>query len=490
MRSGPWRIKPSGKLPIFVRFIINSSFDHAAANKVGFKHHIVNRVYLHHMMYWPAKEYDAFENEVLTHLKRNDGWIERYCTRELRKSEYLYRLGLQFEKINWRKKTNKEMERVLTSLLQKYREIACPWYAQYATDVYYEDTIEEHLIKYIPASHHDFRKFILIFTDPREMTDVAEERWKLMKLAKKLKTNKENLSRLSSGAKKDVEKHLARFCYINRGLATSPPYTFRDMTKRIAEAWQSKETLDELIYYSSPKKIGDEYRHALETVKPDTAFQKIITQARLHSYTRNRRVEAFILADYGASFMYDAIARRNHFKKDWLMDISVPEMYGALRGEPLPGKAEMHRRLKNYAMVVRDAKTTLITDPKEIKKLEKKYFVAVDEAKVIQGRMACLGGIIRGKAKICLDKAEIGKVKRGDILVAQFTTPDFISAMEKAAAIVADQGGLSSHAAIVSRELGVPCVIGTENGTRVIHDNDLLEIDARKGLIKILKRAK
>lgn len=104
--------------------------------------------------------------------------------------------------------------------------------------------------------------------------------------------------------------------------------------------------------------------------------------------------------------------------------------------------------------------------------------------------MACLGGIIKGKAKVCLDKSEIGKVKRGDVLVAQFTTPDFVPAMEKAAAIVADQGGLSSHAAIVSRELGVPCVIATVNGTRVIRDNDLLEIDARKGIVKIIKRAK
>jgi len=80
--------------------------------------------------------------------------------------------------------------------------------------------------------------------------------------------------------------------------------------------------------------------------------------------------------------------------------------------------------------------------------------------------------------------------KRGDILVAQFTTPDFVPAMERAAAIVADQGGLSSHAAIVSRELGVPCVIGTKNGTRVIKDNDMLSVDARKGIIRITKRAK
>ena len=91
---------------------------------------------------------------------------------------------------------------------------------------------------------------------------------------------------------------------------------------------------------------------------------------------------------------------------------------------------------------------------------------------------------------IIKDKNDFAKMKPGMILVSSFTTPDFVPAMEKAAAIVADQGGLSSHAAIVSRELGVPCVIATKNGTRIIHDGDLLEVDAQKGIVKIIERAK
>lgn len=490
MRSGPWRIKPSGKLPIFLRFMINSSFDHKIANKVGFKHHIVNRVYLNHMIYWPAREYDKFEAEVINHLKEDDGWIEKYCQRELRKSKQLYLLGLKYKKVDWSKKSNAEMEKVLDSLLAQYRELACPWYAQYPTDVYYEEAIEAQLAKYIPANHSDFRKLVLIFTDPCTETEVAEERWKLMKLAKKFKQQKEKLNKLSAAAKEDLTKHLDKFAYINRGLATSKPYTERDMVKRIKEAWESKEDLNDLIAYSSPQKIIRDYHWALSQIKPKADFRKMITQARLHSYTRNRRVEAFFMADYGASFMYREIAKRSKFNPDWIMEVSAPEMYGALHGQSLPDKAEMHRRFENYAMLVKDAKTRLIVDRQEIKKLEKKYIVKTNKVNEIQGRVACLGGILRGRAKICLDKAVISKVNRGDILVAQFTTPDFVPAMEKAAAIVADQGGLSSHAAIVSRELGVPCVIATENGTRVIQDNDLIEVNARNGLIKILRRAK
>ncbi|MDD2807057.1 MAG: PEP-utilizing enzyme [Patescibacteria group bacterium] len=490
MRSGKWRIKPSGQLPIFLRFMINSSFDKAISNKAGIKHNIANRVYLNHMMYWPASEYDAFEKEIVDHLKKQDGWLEKYCYRELKKSEHLYNLGLKLEKVDWAKKTNAEMEKILDNLLGLYRELACPWYAQYPIDIYYESVIEEKLLTLIRADHHDFRKFVLIFTDPKEMTDVAKERWELMKLAKKLKQNGEKLVNLSQIAEASIKKHLSMFAYINRGLATSKPYTRKDIISRIKEAWAAKEGLDELISYSSPKKIIEDYKWALNQVKPDGIFKKIIDQARLHSYTRNRRVEALFLADYGASFMYHEIAKRSKFNPNWIMEVSIPEMYEALHGQKLPNKVEMQRRLKNYAMIVRNANTRLITDPVEIKKMEKKYIVKNDQVNQIQGRVACLGGVIRGRAKICLDKSDIGKVKRGDVLVAQFTTPDFVPAMERAVAIVADQGGLSSHAAIVSRELGVPCVMATENGTRVIKDNDLIEVNARTGVIKIIKRAK
>ncbi|MBS4035806.1 MAG: hypothetical protein KGZ85_15185 [Ignavibacterium sp.] len=490
MRFKKWRIKPSGRLPIFLRFMINSSFDHRIASKAGFKNHIINRVYLNHMMYWPAKEYDAFEREVVGYLKKNDGWIEKYCQKQLKKAEHLYKLGLKFKKIDWVKKTNKEIEKTIRDLLKNYREIACPWYAQHPIDVYYESKIEEELLKYIKGDHPDFRKFVLIFTDPKEMTEVAEEKWKLMKIAKEFKKHREKLNNLSVWAKDVINKHLNRFAYINRGLATSRAYTSKDMIGRIKQAWQDKKTLEQLIYDSSPQKLREDYQWALKQIKPRADFKKIINQARLHSYVRNRRVESFFMADHGASFVYDEVAKRSKFNPDWIMEISAPEFFDALKGKPLPSKKEMQQRFKNYAMVVKNAVTKLVVNPKEIKKLENKYFVKVDEVKEIQGRMACLGGVIRGRAKICLDKDKIGKVKKGDILVAQFTTPDFVPAMERAAAIIADQGGLSSHAAIVSRELGVPCVIATENGTRIIKDNDLLEIDARIGLIKILKRAK
>ncbi len=80
-------------------------------------------------------------------------------------------------------------------------------------------------------------------------------------------------------------------------------------------------------------------------------------------------------------------------------------------------------------------------------------------------------------------------MQKGDILVSIATDPDIVPAMKKAAAIVTEQGGVTSHAAIVSRELGTPCVIGTKIATKVFKDGDLVEVDAVKGIVKLIKKA-
>jgi len=104
----------------------------------------------------------------------------------------------------------------------------------------------------------------------------------------------------------------------------------------------------------------------------------------------------------------------------------------------------------------------------------------VEKKNLIFGSTAALGYIL-GKARILDSAKEMSKVQVGDILIATMTTPDYVPAMKKASAIITDEGGITSHAAIVARELGIPCIIGTENATKSFSDDDLLEVDARTG---------
>ena len=108
------------------------------------------------------------------------------------------------------------------------------------------------------------------------------------------------------------------------------------------------------------------------------------------------------------------------------------------------------------------------------------------ETNQLKGTIA-YAGKVRGIVKLVINKGDIDKVKEGDILVSPATNPDLIIAMKKSAAFVTDRGGITSHAAIVSRELQKPCVVGTGNATKVLKDGDLVEVDAEKGIVKIIK---
>lgn len=104
-------------------------------------------------------------------------------------------------------------------------------------------------------------------------------------------------------------------------------------------------------------------------------------------------------------------------------------------------------------------------------------------SKVIVKGLGASPGMGMGKVKLVKTAKEIKNMERGDILVTEMTTPDFVPGMKKASAIITDTGGMTSHAAIVSRELGVPCVVGTGNATTVLKDGMDVSVDGSHGLI-------
>lgn len=101
---------------------------------------------------------------------------------------------------------------------------------------------------------------------------------------------------------------------------------------------------------------------------------------------------------------------------------------------------------------------------------------------ILEGLGASRGKAI-GPATIILNIQQLNKVKEGDVIVTRMTTPDMVLVMRKAVGIVTDVGGMCCHAAIVSRELGIPCVVGTGNATKVLKDGMLIEVDGNAGVI-------
>ncbi len=154
--------------------------------------------------------------------------------------------------------------------------------------------------------------------------------------------------------------------------------------------------------------------------------------------------------------------------------------------------AEMAQKLQNHYFFPQDIEWAkekgklYITQTRPIttlgKEVSKDKKMSIDLPVLLQGKPAS-PGIGSGEVKLVKSPKEIAKVKDGDVLVAVMTSPDFVPAMKRASAIITDEGGMTSHAAIVSRELGVPCVVGTKKATVLLRDGNLVTVDGVSGVV-------
>ncbi len=120
------------------------------------------------------------------------------------------------------------------------------------------------------------------------------------------------------------------------------------------------------------------------------------------------------------------------------------------------------------------------------KKEDKKVNVTTDHKVLVKGLPAS-PGLVAGKVHVITDPADIDQFREGEILVTLMTSPDWVPAMKKAIAIVTDAGGMTCHASIVSRELGIPCVVGTKSrsvdATSVLKSGQEVTVDAQNGIV-------
>ena len=139
----------------------------------------------------------------------------------------------------------------------------------------------------------------------------------------------------------------------------------------------------------------------------------------------------------------------------------------------------------NYSLLVADKKLTYYQGKKALSLKSKliKDDKIIATARELRGNIASPGKV-RGCVKIVYSYKDMGKVNRGDILVAYMTSPRLMPALLKCGAIITNDGGLTCHAAIIARELNKPCIIGTKIATKVLKDGDIVEVDANKGIVK------
>ncbi len=165
--------------------------------------------------------------------------------------------------------------------------------------------------------------------------------------------------------------------------------------------------------------------------------------------------------------------------------LTSKEILGFLQNNKLPNFLEIQKRKSGKTYMIFEKELRIETNPKKVMWLFEKLRKA-PTTQYANGTNA-YPGIAKGRARIILTKEDLQKVNPGDILIAKTTMVEYTPFMKKAAAFITDEGGVTCHAAVLSRELKKPCIVGTKYATKIFKDNDIIEVDADKGIVRKIK---
>ncbi len=276
----------------------------------------------------------------------------------------------------------------------------------------------------------------------------------------------------------DIEKHQKAFFWLKNSYAGTSvlPVEFfverkKTLSKKIESGIRAKLEQTILRNQSVQKQYGlsDEIMDIAEAIRDGVGWQD------------ERKKHIFILLHY-IDLLVQEVARRFSYNFDELHNLWHSQIGGIIQGKDL--HAELGRRENGFGV-------RYFHDCDELSSGDVEYFwnlygneKIVEGVKEVKGIVASKGkeSAVEGKVHILLDPNNLADFQDGEILVAPMTSPEYVFAMKKARAVVTDAGGLTSHAAIVSRELGIPCIVGTKVATAIFANGDVINVDTKRGV--------
>ncbi len=321
-----------------------------------------------------------------------------------------------------------------------------------------------------------------ILTTLTEKNPLQKQEEDFYKLLSQIQEDKKSIDR-AAGKHKQAYDWL-EFHYSGPTIL-SKEYFIELLTSEIKQGISGKEKLKELR--DKKKKLTLNQNKISNELGLSEKERYWINIAKTFMFLKALRKDIIFQASRLSDPLIREIGKRFKFTPDQVRYITVEEVKKGLAGNKI-NVSLINKRMKHSVWIFDNEKIKVFID-KEAKKYSKRIIEEKIEEEIseFKGTPACIGRV-RGVAKIIFSADDMGKMNKGDILVSFATNPNLLSAMKKAGAIITDEGGITCHAAIVSRELNIPCIIGTKIATKVLKDGDEVEVDAERGVIKILKQ--
>ena len=271
---------------------------------------------------------------------------------------------------------------------------------------------------------------------------------------------------------KNFKKHISEYAWINSRYGVINPYT-------IKQAKEKLKSINKKDFLSKYNKEKEEVRQAIKVAKKllPKKDQILVDIMQFIVYYRTQRTDIMNKASYLFTPQLKKIAKSKKLSYQEILHCTIDEINGEL-----PTKKIINQRIKKNTFVMTNGILQILV-AKTAEEVDNIFTEDNSGISKLLGQIASKG-LATGQVKLIFSRNDLDKLKSGDILVSSMTTPEMIPAMKRAAAFVTDEGGITCHAAIISREMKKPCIIGTKIATKVFKDGDLLEVDANKGIVK------
>ncbi len=455
------------------------------------------------------KEFNFIANEVLKILINRPAIGKKYISRLTRCQNELILETDKLRRVNLADLTNRR----LYSLYKKYYEVYSKLHAHHwiQTTADFEDNIlSKYLMNYLASRIHGHKQslgeYFSVMTTPVEDGNGAKENKDLLEILHFINQNKtlkiyfqktesriiaQELDKINKSISMKIKKHVDKYGWIGYG-TIGPGWDSRYFIDILCSLLrQNVNPIKTLKKLQQDKENLKKMQSVLEKkLKIDNQHKELFAMARAIIYTKGTRKDSMFYSYSVIENLFREIGRR-YFLSIKQMRFMYPFEFKRLLLDNKYSAAELNERIKlslHYS-ISKPERDYLLEGDKADRFIKSLHFITkeLSDTKILNGDCASPGRV-RGKVAIVNVPGDMPKVKPNDVLVSIATNPDLIPAIKKSAAIITDVGGITCHAAIVSRELSIPCVIGTKIATKVLQNGDVVDVDATHGKITIIKK--
>lgn len=406
--------------------------------------------------------------KLLLRIKKDDKFVEEIINKFYSSGQNLSKISSEIKKLTLNKYSSKRLAELFKTFIRLYLDALIYGWLPIGCEGFtaeFSDLLKGFLSKKLKGNEELVNRYFIYLTTPKKKSKRQQAEKMIIDFLKRKKPQK-NINEF-------IKRYLEKYQWLNYNYQ-GPVLTKKDVLAQIKEIKNRKEKKEKT-------------RFDINFIKNDILYSRLFSIAREFMYMKNKRQETLFYSHFCLDKLLSEISERLRMTLKKIKSMTVEEIKLGLEKNKVNRKKIRSRSKHSIFVFVKD-KVEIIVGEEKIKNFLNKYLIKEKVEKVyqIKGQVAYMGKI-RGIVKVINSIEKMGKMRKDNVLVSSKTNPNFMIAIKKASAIVTDYGGITCHAAIVSRELKKPCIIGTKIATKVLKDGMMVEVDANRGVVKILK---